>query len=108
MSTRESKIVPLSKTEANRLGAEGVYATLANDFAKDENGKPIYGKEYSYKMFGAQLQGPIPDDIRGGFKSFEEAENAARGEYKEWRAGNIPVGTLPGLQLRPFKRGQVL
>jgi hypothetical protein len=94
MSTRESKIVLLSKTEASGRGAEGVYATLANDFAKDENGKPIYGKDYSYKMFGAQLHGPIPQDIRGGFNSFEDAENAARREYNEWRAGKIPVGTM--------------
>jgi hypothetical protein len=94
MSARENKIVLLSKTEADQRGAEGVYATLANDFAKDETGKPIYGKEYSYKMFGARLHGPIPEEMRGGFSSFEEAENAARREYKEWRAGNIPPGTM--------------
>jgi hypothetical protein len=90
---RESKIVLLSKTEATPQGAEGVYATISNDFAKDENGKPIYGKEYRYLMFGANLHGPIPEDLRGGFGSFEEAETAARTEYREWRAGNIPHGT---------------
>jgi hypothetical protein len=94
MSKPESKIILLSKTEANNKGAEGVYATLRNDYAKDENGKPIVGKEYSYQMFGAQLHGPIPEDIKGGFSTFEEAEEAARLEYKEWRAGNIPVGTM--------------
>jgi hypothetical protein len=89
----EIKSVLLSKTEANNKGAEGVYAAVRNDYAKDESGKPIYGKQYSYQMFGTQLHGPIPEDIRGGFTSFEEAEQAAHREYKEWRAGNIPTGT---------------
>lgn len=90
---RESKIVLLSKSEATSQGAEGVYATISNDFAKDENGKPIYGKEFSYLIFGANLHGPIPEGLHGGFSSFEETENAARNEYRDWRAGKIPSGT---------------
>jgi len=93
MSEFESRIVLLSKSEADGKGAEGVYATLRNDYAVDENSKSIYGKEYSYQMFGANLHGPIPGDVKGGFASFEEAEKAVRLEYKKWRDGDIPAGT---------------
>jgi hypothetical protein len=83
----------LSETEATKEGAEGVYAIIRNDYAKDENGISIFGKEFGYEMFGAQLHGPIPTEPRAGFTKAKDAEQAAKREYKEWRAGNIPVGT---------------
>lgn len=93
MSTLEIYPILLSETEATKEGAEGVYAIIRNDYAKDESGKAIFGKEYGYEMFGAQLQGPIPEEPRSGFVAAKDAEDAARREYKEWRAGNIPRGT---------------
>lgn len=94
MSELKKITARLSETEPDQTGAEGVYATISNDFIKDEHGQPVYDKEYSYEMHGYFLHGPIPKDIRGGFKSAEEAEEAARREYKEWRAGNVLAGTM--------------
>jgi hypothetical protein len=85
--------VRISGTRADETGAEEVTAVIRNDFAKDENGQPIYDKEFSYQMEGFFLHAPIPKDIRGGFKSIEEAEQAARQELREWRSGNIPPDT---------------
>jgi hypothetical protein len=93
MGTLEVYPILLSETEATKEGAEGVYAVIRNDYTKDENGKPIFGKEYGYEMFGVQLHGPIPEGPRAGFVSAKDAEDAAKREYKEWRAGNIPAGT---------------
>lgn len=93
MSTLEVYPILLSETEATKEGAEGVYAVVRNDYARDENGKPVFGKEYGYEMFGVKLHGPIPDESRAGFATGKDAEDAARREYKEWRAGNIPAGT---------------
>jgi hypothetical protein len=84
----------LSETEATPEGAEGIYAIIRNDYGKDENGKSIFGKEYGYEMFGARLHGPIPKEPRAGFATAKDAEEAARIEYQEWRAGNIPRGTI--------------
>ena len=56
--------VLLSETEATREGAEGVYAIVRNDYAKDKNGKSMFGKEYGYEMFGTPLHGPIPKEPR--------------------------------------------
>lgn len=83
----------LSETEATKEGAEGVYAIIRNDYAKDENGKSIFGKEYGYEVFGVQLHGPIPTERRARFVTGKDAEEAAKKEYLEWRAGNIPTGT---------------
>ncbi len=90
--TLEIYTILLSETEANAEGAEGVYATIRNDHALNKDGTPIFGKEYGYEMFGVKLHGPIPTEARKGFSSSTAAENAAKQEYKEWRAGNIPNG----------------
>jgi hypothetical protein len=68
--------VLLSKTEYDDSGAETVHALITNDWAKNEEGKPIFGRQYAYQMTGFQLHAPIPKEVRGGFVSFEEAENA--------------------------------
>jgi len=86
----ETKTVLLSKTQFGEEGGETVFATISNDWAKDADGSPIPGNEFSYQMSGFQLHGPIPKDSRGGFSSWEEAEAAARREYKDWREGKVP------------------
>src|SRR5438046_2335771 len=93
MSGLERKTVLLSKTEYDNDGGETVHATISNDWAKEEDGTPSFGKEYSHLMDGFQLHGPIPKDVRGGFASWEDAEAAARQEYDEWRSGKVPPGT---------------
>lgn len=90
----KQKIALLSKTEADSTGAEGVYATISEDSDKDQGNSQAGEMLYSYQMFGVQLHGPIPKEVRGGFKSAEEAEQAARHEYQEWRAGNVPPGVM--------------
>lgn len=87
MNTSKAYTILISETEANKEGAERVYITISNDYAKDEKGNPIFGKEYGYEMWGDQLHGPIPALPRAGFATAEEAEDAARREYKELRAG---------------------
>jgi len=89
----EQKKVLLSKTEYDSDGGETVHATITNDWAKDGSGKPVFGKQYAYQMSGFQLHGPIPNEPRGGYGSAQDAEAAARNEYREWRAGNVPPGT---------------
>jgi hypothetical protein len=90
----QQKLVRLSKSEADSTGAEGVYATISAYSAKGQGNSPSGETLYSYKMFGTQLHGPIPAEARAGFKSAEEAEHAARREYQEWRAGNVPPGVM--------------
>ena len=92
MSKVETKTILLSKTQFDKDGGETVFATISNDWAKDSDGSPIPGKEFSYEMRGSQLHGPIPKDSRGGFSNWEEAEVAARREYKDWREGKVPKG----------------
>jgi len=92
MAGLEVYSILLSESEATKEGAEGVYATNRNDYARD-HGKPIFGQEYGYRMWGVQLHGPIPAESRAGFSTAQLAEDAARREYKEWRAGKIPAGT---------------
>jgi hypothetical protein len=98
MGGLEQKTVLLSKTEYDGTGAETVHATISNDWAKDANGNPIFGKRYSYEMSGFQLHGPIPKEARGGFESFQAAEDAARLEYHEWRSGKVPADTTVSCQ----------
>jgi hypothetical protein len=83
----------LSKTEYDTDGGETVHATITNDWTKDASGQPIFGHQYAYQVSGFQLHGPIPSEPRGGYGSAEDAEAAARHEYREWRAGNVPLGT---------------
>lgn len=87
MDTPKAYTILISETEATEEGAEGVYATISNDYAKDEHGARIFGKEYGYEMWGEHLHGPIPALPRAGFATAEEAEDATRREYKELRAG---------------------
>jgi hypothetical protein len=74
----------LSPTEATTDGDEGVYATIRNDYAKNKSGKPIYGKEYGFEMWGVQLKGRLAPPM-AGFQKAEEAEDAARRAYKALR-----------------------
>lgn len=74
----------LSPTEATADGDEGVYATIRNDYAKNKSGKSIYGKEYGFEMWGVQLKGRLALPM-AGFKTAEEAEDAARRAYKALR-----------------------
>jgi hypothetical protein len=93
MNQLEQKTILLSKTEFDHDGGETVHVTISNDWAKNTDGSPVFGKEYSYLMSGFQLHGPIPKDVRGGFTSWEEAETAARREYQDWRSGKVPPDT---------------
>jgi hypothetical protein len=79
----------VSESEAAPDGHEGVYATIRNDYARDDNGRPLYGKEYGFQMWGVRLKGPLPETT-AGFSSVEEAEEAARNAYKDIRAGKRP------------------
>jgi hypothetical protein len=47
----------VSESEATPDGHEGVYATIRNDYARDDNGRPLYGKEYGFQMWGVRLKG---------------------------------------------------
>jgi hypothetical protein len=85
--------IRISETRADETGSEEVTAIISNDFAKDNDGQPVYDKEFSYKMEGFFLHAPIPKGVKGGFKSAEEAETAARQELQKWRSGGIPSGT---------------
>lgn len=78
--------IVVSESEATPDGKEGVYATIRNDYARDDNGRPVYGKEYGFQMWGVKLRGPLPETT-AGFSSVEEAEEAARNAYKDIRAG---------------------
>jgi hypothetical protein len=74
----------LSPTEADESGAEGVYATIRNDYARDKSGKPIFDKEFGFVMLGVQLKGPVAAEKRG-FSTAKEAEDAAHWYYKMLR-----------------------
>lgn len=93
MAGLEVYSILLSESEATKEGAEGVYATISNDYAKSADGKPILGQEYGYRIWGVQLHGPIPAEPKGGFTNAKDAEDAAKQEYKNWRSGKIPAGT---------------
>lgn len=71
----------VSPTEADGKGAEGVYATIRNDYAKDEKGNPIFDKEFGFLMWGTRLKGNLPSET-AGFKTAKEAEEAALKIYK--------------------------
>jgi hypothetical protein len=73
----------ISPTEAGD-DTEGVYATIRNDYAKDETGEPIFNKEWGFWMWGSQLKGQLPP-ITQGFTSQKEAEEAAFRIYKTLR-----------------------
>jgi len=81
--------IVVSETEATADGKEGVYATIRNDYARDDVGKPIYGKEYGFHMWGVQLKGPLPE-ATAGFVTVEDAEEAARTAYQDIRSGKQP------------------
>lgn len=74
----------ISPTEADETGAEGVYATIRNDYARDESGKPLFNKEFGFQMWGVQLKGRLPPET-AGFGSAKEAEEAAFRLYKTLR-----------------------
>ena len=74
----------LSPTEADKDGAEGVYATIRNDYAKDEEGKPIFDREFGFSMWGVQLKGPLVTETKG-FGTAKDAEDAAHWYYKMLR-----------------------
>ena len=63
---------------------EGVYATIRNDYARDENGEPIFNKDWGYWMWGSRLKGQLPPVTRG-FATQKEAEDAAFRIYKTLR-----------------------
>lgn len=58
----------------------GVYATIRNDYAKNSEGKTIYGKEYGFYLWGPRLRGPVPSQT--GFRTKTETEEAARRLYE--------------------------
>jgi hypothetical protein len=89
----EQRRVLLSNTENDSNGDETVYGIIRNDWAKDSSGNPLFGIRYSYHMAGFQLHGPIRKEPRGGFTSLEDAKQAARREYEQWRSGNVPPST---------------
>lgn len=93
MSKLVESSVLISNTRPDEKGSEGVYALIRNDFAVDGAGVPIYDQEFSYRMDGIFLHAPIPKELRGGFKSAQEAETAARLELRQWRSGNYPPDT---------------
>jgi hypothetical protein len=71
----------VSPTEADGQGAEGVYATIRNDYAKDKEGNPIFDKEFGFWMWGASVKGKLPSET-AGFNTAKEAEEAALRIYK--------------------------
>jgi hypothetical protein len=76
--------IVVSPTEADGRGAEGVYATIRNDYAKDDKGQPIFNREFGFWMWGTALKGPLPP-VMTGFGSAKEAEEAAFRIYKTLR-----------------------
>jgi hypothetical protein len=74
----------VSPTEAITEDAEGVYATIRNDYAKDEDGNPIFDKEFGFSLWGTNLKGPLPSGLVG-FSSSSQAEQAALSIYKTLR-----------------------
>jgi|SRR5215217_5674158 len=83
MVAETSDTILVSPTEAGD-DTEGVYATIRNDYAQDENGNPIFDKEWGYWMWGSRLRGQLPPITRG-FTTREEAEDAAFRVYKTLR-----------------------
>jgi hypothetical protein len=75
--------IVVSPTEATTEN-EGVYATIRNDYAKDDNGKSLFDKEWGFWMWGVRLKGALPPVMRG-FATAEEAEEAAFRIYKTLR-----------------------
>jgi hypothetical protein len=71
----------VSPTEA-QSGSEGVYATIRNDYAKDDTGDSVFDKEFGYALWGTNLKGPLPHNEIIGFSSAIEAERAALAVYK--------------------------
>lgn len=69
--------IMVSDTEA---GGKGVYATISNDYAKNGEGKPLYGKEYGFYLWGTRVRGAVPKAT--GFRTAKEAEAAAKRLYK--------------------------
>ena len=74
----------ISPTEA-QSGSEGVYATIRNDYARDESGNPIFDKEFGYVLWGTNLKGALPNNGIVGFSSAIQAEEAAFAVYKTLR-----------------------
>jgi hypothetical protein len=58
-------------------GAEGVYATIRNDYAKDDIGNPNFKKEFGFWIWGTGLKGPLPP-VTKGFATAKEEEAASR------------------------------
>jgi hypothetical protein len=92
--------IVVSESEATPDGKEGVYATIRNDYARNDRDRPIYGKEYGFQMWGVQLKGPLPGPT-AGFSSVEEAEEAARTAFKEIRSGKTPKTSKTASQQSP-------
>jgi hypothetical protein len=96
--------IVVSESEATPDGKEGVYATIRNDYVRDDNGRPVYGKEYGFQMWGVRLRGPLPETT-SGFSSVEEAEEAARNAYKDMRAGKrLETSKNSSVQRRRLKQ----
>jgi hypothetical protein len=74
----------VSPTEAGANGAEGVYATIRNHYAKNESDKPIFNSDFGFFMWGTRLKGRLPPGM-SGFKTAKDAENAALAIYKTLR-----------------------
>lgn len=73
--------IVVSPTEADGKGAEGVYATIRNDYARDENGRPIFNRVFGFRMWGVGLKGRLPSETTG-FTSASDAKDAALRIYK--------------------------
>lgn len=78
------KLVLISPTEA-QFGSEAVYATIRNDYARDEAGNPIFDKEFGCVLWGTNLKGGLPTTALVGFRSATEAEQSAFKVYKTLR-----------------------
>lgn len=70
--------IMISETEDD---GKGVYATIRDDYAKDATGKPIHGKEFGFRMWGAGLKSDTYQ--KASCKTAKEAEGAAKEMYRK-------------------------
>lgn len=80
--------IVLNHDEVLAEGVSEVYATIRNDYGKDEHGNMVVGKEWGFWLWGIGLQGS--EVTRSGFASTEEARAAARQAYEELKKPRVP------------------
>jgi hypothetical protein len=95
--------IVLNQEESRVEGIHEVYATIRNDYGKDEHGNNVVGKEWGFWMWGIGLHGS--EVTQSGFASDEETQAAARQAYEESKKPRLPPPSKPVSSFSDIKGG---